>query len=214
MRQVVVPLFKHLQARQAGTRAVMRERLGREPTRREQVALLSDEPVRVVAHDPGWAAYAEAELGRISEALGPFAVRLEHVGSTAVDALAARPIVDLQVSVAALHPADRFVEPLERLGYRFAPDLDRPEDPLFVRPAAGAATHRVHVCAVGSGLEARRLAVRDFLRAKPDEAGAFGELKRRIAEDNGGDRAIYLIEVALRLDAIEREAIAWAARDR
>lgn len=57
---------------------------------------------------------ADAELRRIRHALGDVAVRLEHVGSTAVPGLAAKPILDLQLSVAAIEPRARYVEPLER----------------------------------------------------------------------------------------------------
>jgi GrpB-like predicted nucleotidyltransferase (UPF0157 family) len=60
-----------------------------------------DPAVRIVEYDPAWAAQAHEELRRLKEALGPVAVRLEHVGSTAVPGLAAKPILDLQLSVAA-----------------------------------------------------------------------------------------------------------------
>jgi GrpB-like predicted nucleotidyltransferase (UPF0157 family) len=66
-----------------------------------------DPAIRIVEHDPGWAAQAQQELHRLAEALGPDAKRLEHVGSTAVPGLAAKPILDLQVSVTAIDPPSR-----------------------------------------------------------------------------------------------------------
>jgi GrpB-like predicted nucleotidyltransferase (UPF0157 family) len=75
----------------------------------------------MVEYDSKWAAKAEVELRRITKALGPLAVRLEHVGSTAVPGLAAKPVIDLQVSVVTIEPRERCVEPLERLGYLFVP---------------------------------------------------------------------------------------------
>jgi len=78
-----------------------------------------DPAVRIVEHDPSWAAEAQDELRRLTEALGPIAVRAEHVGSTAVPGLAAKPVLDLQLSVEAIEPRGRYVAPLERLGYLF-----------------------------------------------------------------------------------------------
>lgn len=63
-----------------------------------------DPAVRIVDYDSAWPVLAEQELCRIKEAVGEVAVRLEHVGSTAVPGLAAKPIVDLQLSVAAMEP--------------------------------------------------------------------------------------------------------------
>ena len=73
-----------------------------------------DPAVRIVDYDPAWPALADAELRRIDEALGEVAVRLEHVGSTAVPGLAAKPILDLQLSVDAIEPRARYVAALER----------------------------------------------------------------------------------------------------
>jgi GrpB-like predicted nucleotidyltransferase (UPF0157 family) len=127
----------------------------------------------VVDHDPTWAAEAAAEIDRLRVALGPVAVRVEHIGSTAVPGLAAKPIIDLQVSVTALEPRDRYVRPLERAGYLFAPSPDAPTDGSSRGPPARPRSHHVHVCAAGGAAEHRHLAVRDFLRANPDEAGTL-----------------------------------------
>lgn len=86
-----------------------------------------DPAVRIAEHDPRWAGWADAELSRIAEALGPLALRLEHIGSTAVPGLAAKPILDLQLSVTEIEPRQLYVEPLESLGYLFAPDPASPD---------------------------------------------------------------------------------------
>ena len=72
-----------------------------------------DPAVRIVDYDPAWPALADAELRRIDRALGEVAVRLEHEGSTAVPGLAAKPILDLQLSVDAVEPRARYVAALE-----------------------------------------------------------------------------------------------------
>lgn len=97
-----------------------------------------DPAVRIVEHDHAWARQADEELRRIGEALGPLAVRLEHVGSTAVPGLAAKPILDLQLSVASVEPRADYIGPLQQLGYLFAPDPDSPDLHFFGKPRAPA----------------------------------------------------------------------------
>ena len=169
-----------------------------------------DPAVRVVDSDPGWPVLACEELRRIGAALGHLAVRLEHVGSTAVPGLAAKPILDLQVSVAAIEPRVRYVEPLQRLGYLFAAVPESPDYHLFARPPERPRAYHVHVCEVGSGHELRHLAVRDFLRAHDDEAARYAALKRRLAAERPGDRLAYIAGKEQYVDALERRAVEWA----
>jgi GrpB-like predicted nucleotidyltransferase (UPF0157 family) len=122
----------------------------------------------MVENDPGWPVRARSELDRIRRALGPVAVRLEHVGSTAVPDLAAKPIVDLLLAVTAIEQRSRYVEPLEGLGYLFAPDPESPDFHFFAKPPNRPRSYHLDVCAVDSDHEFRHLAVRDFLRAHRD----------------------------------------------
>lgn len=168
-----------------------------------------DPAVRVVDYDPRWPAQAEAELRRIADALGGVAVRLEHVGSTAVPGLAGKPIVDLQISVDALAPTERYAAPLERLGYLFAPHPSSPDLHFFGRPPERPRTHHVHVCAAGSEHEARHLAVRDFLRAHPEEAAAYAALKRRLVAEHPEDRLAYIEGKDAYVATLEARALAW-----
>ena len=119
-----------------------------------------DPAVRIVDYDPAWPTLADAELHGIKEALGELAVRVEHIGSTAVPCLAAKPILDLQLSVDAIRPRDRYVQPLARLGYLFVPAPQSPERHFFAKPLERPRTHHLHVCASGSTHEFRHLAVR------------------------------------------------------
>jgi GrpB-like predicted nucleotidyltransferase (UPF0157 family) len=144
-----------------------------------------DPAVRIAEPDPRWPAMAERELARIADALGAVALRLEHIGSTAVPGLAAKPIVDLQVSVAALEPRERHAAPLEALGYAFAPESAGTGRHFFALPPERPRTYHLHVCAAGGEEELRHLAVRDLLRADPGEAAAYAALKREVAAGCG-----------------------------
>lgn len=143
--------------------------------------------IQIVPYDPSWPRRFEAEAGRIAEGLGAWAVRIEHVGSTAVAGLAAKPVVDIQVSVPSLHSRELICEPLARLGYVHVPvgDFDLVY-PFFQKPSTWPSTHHVHVCEMGSEQEAKHLAFRDYLRGHPREAEAYVELKRRLAALHSG----------------------------
>jgi GrpB-like predicted nucleotidyltransferase (UPF0157 family) len=165
-----------------------------------------DPAQRVVAYDAFWPIRADTEIRRVRAALGDVAVRLEHVGSTAVPGMAAKPIIDLQLSVADIGRRSLFVEPLEALGYLFVPAPDSPEYHLFARPPQRPRTHHLHVCEAGSEHELRHLAVRDFLRANPVEAAAYARLKRDAASRHRWNRLAYIDAKASYVDALEDRA--------
>jgi GrpB-like predicted nucleotidyltransferase (UPF0157 family) len=166
-----------------------------------------DPAIRIVEHDPAWASVAEAEMRRVADALGEVAVRVDHVGSTAVAGLAAKPVIDLQLSVAAIDALDAYRGPLEQLGYLFAPDPASPDFHLFAKPARRPRTHHLHVCEAGSSHELRHLAVRDFLRAHPDEAAEYEALKRRLAAEHPRDRLAYIEGKATFMASLEAQAL-------
>ncbi len=170
-----------------------------------------DPAIRIADHDPAWAAEAARELGRVAAALGETALRLEHVGSTAVPGLAAKPIVDLQVSVAALEPRDLYVGPLEGLGYGFFPHAESPAYHFFGRPPGRPRTHHLHVCVVAGHEELRHLAVRDFLRAHRGEAERYEAVKRESARLHHEDRVAYMEGKDAFVKALEGRALDWAA---
>lgn len=168
-----------------------------------------DPAVRMVDYHPEWPLLADAELLRIRARLGAVAARLEHVGSTAVPGLAAKPILDLQVSVPDVARQDAYVGPLTALGYLFAPDPASLDYHFFGKPPERPRSYHLHVCEVGSAHEFRHLAVRDFLRSHPDEVGSYAALKRRVAARVGADRLAYIEGKDAYVAALEERALAW-----
>jgi GrpB-like predicted nucleotidyltransferase (UPF0157 family) len=169
-----------------------------------------DPAIRIVEYDPDWPALADAEVRAITQGLGGVAVQVEHVGSTAVPGLAAKPILDLQLSVEVIEPRERYAGPLERLGYLFVPAPESPDYHLFAKPPERPRTHHLHVCAAGSEHEFRHIAVRDFLRAHPDEAARYAGLKREVAARHPQDRLAYIEGKEAYVTALERRALSWA----
>jgi len=168
-----------------------------------------DPAVRIVDYDPAWPQEAARELGCVGEALGALAVRLDHVGSTAVPGLAAKPIVDLQASVAALEPQAAYVEPLAAIGYLFVPFATAPEYHFFGKPPERPRTHHLHVCLAGSFEERRHLAVRDLLRSDTEEADRYEAVKRESARLHPEDRLAYMAGKEGFILEMERRALDW-----
>lgn len=160
-------------------------------------------------YDRAWPALADAELRRVKEALGEVAVRLEHVGSTAVPGLAAKPIIDLLLSVDAIEPRQRYVEALEQLGYLFAPSPESPSRHFFAKPPRRPRTHHLHVVEAGSEHEVRHVAVRDFLRMHGDEAARYEALKRQVVARHPQGRLAYIEGKDGYVTALEQRAVAW-----
>ena len=142
-------------------------------------------------HDPAWPERFEEEAGRLRSALGDQVVRIDHVGSTSVPGLAAKPTIDIQVSVRSMNPRESYRGPLEGLGYRWGIDPWSDEHEFFSRDDAGERAFHVHVCPSGSAWERRHLAFRDWLRDHPEDAAAYERLKRELAERHPRDTYTY-----------------------
>src|SRR5262245_6333586 len=136
--------------------------------------------IEIVAYDPRWPMEFDAEAARLHRALGPLALRIDHNGSTAVPGLAAKPVIDIQVSVASLQPLIAYGRPLELLGYVHVPSPDDAFCPFFHRPSQWPHTHHLHVVESGGAEERRTLAFRDFLRDHPESSREYERLKREL----------------------------------
>ncbi len=137
------------------------------------------EPVVIVTYDPGWPARFERWRARIATALGTTALAIEHLGSTSVPGLAAKPIVDIQMSVAELEDESAYVPALAELGLQL-----RTRDALHrhLRPFAGRPRDvHVHVCAQGGNWEREHLLLRDYLRTHPHAVLAYATAKQELA---------------------------------
>ena len=143
--------------------------------------------IRIVPYNVAWPEHFSAEAASIGETLGRLAKRVEHVGSTAVPGLAAKPVIDIQVSVATLEPLTTYDQPLARIGYSHVPlgDFDVVY-PLFQKPANWPTTHHIHLCVIGSEQERRHLAFRDYMRDHPAVCAEYVELKQKLALANHG----------------------------
>ena len=138
------------------------------------------EPLRVVAYDPDWPRRFESEAGKIRAALGERARRIEHVGSTSVPDLPAKPVIDIVLVVA--HSADEmeYAAALEAAGYRLR--IREPgwhEHRLFKSPGNDV---NLHVFSVGCTEVEKMLSFRDWLRSNPGDRELYARTKHALAQ--------------------------------
>ncbi|MGH2399703.1 MAG: DUF4127 family protein, partial [bacterium] len=142
----------------------------------------------VVDYDPQWPRMFEEDKEAIQQALGPLVHEIEHVGSTSVPGLAAKPIIDIMLGV-KIDDLDRIIEPLRGIGYEYNPDweISMPHRRYFRRLRAdGTNTHHLHAVPHGGVFWTRHMSFRDYLRSHPDQAREYADLKKTLAGKRQG----------------------------
>ena len=149
--------------------------------------------VRLEPHDPEWARLYERERERLLAAISPHLLDLQHVGSTAIPGILAKPILDIAAAVASFEGAAVCVAPLEALGYVYRGENGIPRRHYFVLRAPDGETTLVHlhVLEIGSAEWENHLLFRDDLRSHPQHALAYQALKEQLAEQYHKDRPAY-----------------------
>jgi GrpB-like predicted nucleotidyltransferase (UPF0157 family) len=150
---------------------------------------MNDE-ITVVPYSTAWTARFRIESKLLQVALGDLAPTIEHIGSTSVPGLAAKPIIDMLVGVKALEArADRMAV----YGYEYIPEYERalPDRRFFKRVVRGVRTHHVHVVEQYGLYWKRYLKFRDHLRGDTWLAARYAEVKRRLAARYRFDRDAY-----------------------
>jgi len=145
-------------------------------------------PLDFTDYDPYWPTLASQAMAELMDALPGLFSAIEHVGSTSVPGLAAKPIIDL---MAAADGLDRVVardDDLRRLDYKFH-DAGMPGRLFYRRGPGNAPTHHLHVVQATTFATRNQLLLRDYMRRHPDDAARYGALKRRLAalHDDGAD---------------------------
>lgn len=148
--------------------------------------------VEIAEYDPAWPGAYERERAAILAALGDLVLAIEHVGSTAVPGLGAKPIIDIMVGLRRLADGEKCVGQLEALGFEHRGDGGIPGRLYFRKKLAdGLRTHHIHMVEQGSDFWDRHILFRDYLREHPQEAKEYYRLKVRLAAQFGDDRLGY-----------------------
>jgi GrpB-like predicted nucleotidyltransferase (UPF0157 family) len=168
--------------------------------------------IEIVPYDSTWPARFEHERAVLQAIFRSVPVQIEHIGSTAVPALAAKPVIDIMLGADRLAEVEDRIADLVQAGYEYVRRYERafPQRRLFAKPQQRPRSFHLHAVERASAFWQRQLLFRDFLRAHRDVASEYETLKRRLAADFRADRDGYadaktvFIEAAL--ERARREA--------
>jgi GrpB-like predicted nucleotidyltransferase (UPF0157 family) len=155
-----------------------------------------DDSIHIVDYNPDWIDLAQQEIALL---IGQFShqhwlIDIQHIGSTAVPGLAAKPIIDIYLGVSSLRDAQAAIVPLEKLGYVFWKDNPNPEKMFFVKgmpPFGTGRTHHVHIVKYDSDYWRARILFRDYLCKHKEEIQTYAAFKYKLMDEFREDREAY-----------------------
>ncbi|MBU4491690.1 MAG: GrpB family protein [Euryarchaeota archaeon] len=147
--------------------------------------------VQVISYQPVWKDFFEEEAARLRLALGNQIINIEHVGSTAIEGMDAKPIIDIIVEVESLNKARDLVKLVENLGYKCKKNDNVPERIFFIKGPSSNRTHHLSFTEPTSGYWKAHILFRDYLLTQPEAAEEYKRLKRELAEQFPKDRDAY-----------------------
>ncbi|MES5929838.1 GrpB family protein [Bacillus cereus group sp. MG9] len=163
----------------------------------------------VVPYKSEWSKEFQNLGDSLRSVLGDVAIRIDHIGSTSIPGLAAKPIIDIQISVNSLELLDSFKKPLKSLGFIYRADNSDRSKSYFREIPDSKRTH-IHVRREGSWPEQLALLFRDYMRTHPEDCKQYGELKYRLAEKYTNNRHMYTESKDPLIWEILRKADKWS----
>lgn len=166
-------------------------------------------PIHVEEYNSRWPFLFEQEKSRITATLGNRVSMVEHIGSTAVPGLAAKPVIDIAVGIQNLAQARAYIPLIESLGYIYEPTFEEklPERLFFWKGTPTIHTYHFHMAELDHPVLTRPIRFRDYLRNHPDDALKYGELKKELAKICGQDMDAYVAGKTDFIEGIIRKAI-------
>lgn len=146
--------------------------------------------IRIAEYDPAWVTIFEKLCSFVLPVVKDHIIRIEHVGSTSVPGLAAKPIVDMDLVARTKEDVCSNIRCLATLGYVHEGDLGVPGREAFI-PPGNVQWHHLYVCTIDNAEFTKHIRFRDYLRSHPKEAQKYGVLKRELARQYENDRAAY-----------------------
>jgi len=148
--------------------------------------------VKVVNYDPIWPKEYEKEKQLLVTALSDNIQAIEHIGSTAVPELSAKPIIDILIGVSSFEKLPVFIDLLQKLGYEYMPDRMFNDRKFFPKGSQECRTHHISVVTFKDREQwIKPLAFRDYLRTHERERNEYGQLKAELAKKYADDRYTY-----------------------
>lgn len=150
-----------------------------------------EKPVYIEEYTSDWVKQFQEEREILKGIMGQKAIAIEHIGSTSVEGLGAKPILDIAIGVNDLKVVSEFVEPLKQIGYEFVYHKEFPERRFFRKGQWRAGTHHLHFYQFEGEHWNNQILFRNYLRNNPDVLEEYHQLKVNLAEKFRFDRVSY-----------------------
>src|SRR5918992_6275624 len=160
--------------------------------------------VKLMPHSELWHQLFAEEEARLRDALGEYVLALEHVGSTAICGLSAKPIIDIAVAVREITDAEKCVIPLRHIGYEYRGEQGIPGRHFFGK--GEPRTHHLHMVELSSDFWRSHLLFRDYLLQHRETTEKYERLKKELAEEYRGDREAYTERKAAFIESVLKAA--------
>jgi len=165
------------------------------PYRESEVAMklgLPSSQVELVPYTPQWDRLFREEAARLKSVLGSYVVDIQHIGSTAIPGIMAKPILDIAVALKHISDVEKCIAPLEALGYEYKGEQAEIKGwHFFTKGKGDVKTHHLHMVEHSSDFWVTRLLFRDYLRERRDLAEAYVRLKQDLAQQFHDARKAY-----------------------
>ncbi|MFW9807534.1 MAG: GrpB family protein [Candidatus Thorarchaeota archaeon] len=170
-------------------------------------------PVTVEKYNPEWVSWFERLNTFFQSKLDQYVIRIEHVGSTSIPGMIAKPIIDFDI-VIHMSDFDEVRSRLEMIGYVHQGDLGIPEREAFaltdLKLREELPPHHLYVCGMNSKELHRHIAFRDYLRSHQDDATKYSEIKVKLIKKHSNDRTLYIDGKDQLVKEILEKALEWA----
>ncbi|MDX8045750.1 GrpB family protein [Gracilibacillus sp. S3-1-1] len=147
--------------------------------------------VNLQEYSPEWKKQFDLEKEQLVTVLMPQVIAIEHIGSTSVEGIMAKPIIDILVGMKDLREVHDFVQPLKKLGYEYVPKQELKDRRFFRKGEWGKGTVHLHICEFGSSEWIEKILFRDYLRSHTEAAKEYEEMKKKLAFSYKYERQTY-----------------------
>ena len=147
--------------------------------------------VTLIQHKEEWSKIFNKDKNIILQILRNSVADIQHVGSTAIPGISAKPIIDILVGLKHISEAERFISEFEEKSYEFRPNASTQDRLLFIKGGENFRTHHIHVVQYDTNEWNRMIRFRDYLRENPNVAMEYKNLKEELAVKFPNNREEY-----------------------
>ena len=168
---------------------------------------LQKKKVKLLSYKPGWKRLYKKEEELLRSSIGKYIEDIQHIGSTAIPGVKAKPIIDIAIGVKSLEVGEKCIKPLEKLGYEYRQDAGLKGRHFFAKGGKKNRTHYIHIEKINSQFWKNHILFRNYLRKHKKAVKEYNELKEKLAEKYRDDRDAYTVEKAIFIQKILKKSL-------